>query len=102
MEKPMPFGYAVPVFVVALATLSVVVPPRRSRLHARLSFWAGAVLNELPQLMFYLLLGSTVLTIAEGDIGLRPVRLTSLRGRHRRHRSIHRQRSAGSAPGARR
>jgi hypothetical protein len=64
----MPFGYAVPVFLLALATLIVVVPPRRSRPHARLSFWAGAVLNELPQLVFYLLLGVTVLTIAGGDI----------------------------------
>ncbi len=64
----MPLGYAIPVLVLALATLSVLVPPGRSRLHARASFRAGVVINEVPQLAFYLLTASTVLSIVSGDV----------------------------------
>jgi acetyl esterase/lipase len=62
----MPVGYAVPGFLLAVASLIVLVPPRTR--HAGLSFWIGAVLNELPHLAFYLLLASTVLTVAGGDV----------------------------------
>ncbi|HEY7271266.1 MAG TPA: alpha/beta hydrolase [Actinoplanes sp.] len=64
----MPFGYLVPVILVGLATALALVPARRPDLLARLSFRAGVVLDELPQLALYLLLITTVLTIAQGDI----------------------------------
>jgi acetyl esterase/lipase len=64
----MPFGYLLPVVLVGLATALSLVPVRRPGLLARLSFRAGVVLDELPQLALYLLLITTVLTIALGDI----------------------------------
>lgn len=64
----MPLGYAFTVLSLALATLIVLVPPGRSRLHAKASFWCGVVLNELALLAIYLLTASTVLAIAEADV----------------------------------
>jgi acetyl esterase/lipase len=64
----MPFGYVLPVVLVGLATALSLTPARRPPLLARLSFRAGVVLDELPQLALYLLLITTVLTLAQGDI----------------------------------
>jgi acetyl esterase/lipase len=58
-------GFVIPVAFWAVATLLALRPVRRPRLLARLSFRAGVVLDEVPQLLLYLLAASTVLTIAD-------------------------------------
>jgi hypothetical protein len=58
-------GFVVPVAFWAVATLLALRPVRRPRLLARLSFRAGVVLDEVPQLLLYLLAASTVLTVAD-------------------------------------
>jgi len=64
----MPFGFLVPVLLFTVATVAVLIPPGRSRLHTALSSAAAPVLNEIPQLAFLVLLATTVLTVAGGDI----------------------------------
>jgi hypothetical protein len=64
----MPLGYLIPVVLTGLATALSLVPTRRPAALARLSFRVGVVLDELPQLALYLLLITTVVTIAQGDI----------------------------------
>jgi hypothetical protein len=65
----MPLGYLVPVVLAGAATALSLVPARRPGPLARLSFRVGVVLDELPQLALYLLVITTVVTIAQGDIG---------------------------------
>ncbi|MBW6439775.1 alpha/beta hydrolase [Actinoplanes hulinensis] len=64
----MPFGFVFPVVLLTVATLAVLVLPRRSRVLGGVDMWAGLVLSELSQLAFYLLALTTVLTVAGGDI----------------------------------
>jgi acetyl esterase/lipase len=62
----MSLGFAIPVAFWAVATLLALRPVRRPWLMARLSFRAGVLLSEVPQLLLYLLAASMVLTVADG------------------------------------
>jgi acetyl esterase/lipase len=64
----MPLGYTIPVILIAVATLLSLAPARRPSLLAELSFRIGVVFDELPHVILYLLLITTVLTIVRGDI----------------------------------
>ena len=63
-----PFGYLVTVGVVATATYCALVAPTRPRFLWPLTFRLGLLAGELPFLVGYLLVGSTVLAFAEDDI----------------------------------
>jgi acetyl esterase/lipase len=67
-----PIGYLVTTLLVAWGTFFAVAarPPRRSR-PSSLNFWFGFLLNELPFLAFFWLLASTLLALAQGDLGTR-------------------------------
>jgi acetyl esterase/lipase len=62
----MSLGFIIPVAFWTAATLLALKPVRRPRLMARLSFRAGVLLGDVPQLLLYLLAASTALTIADG------------------------------------
>jgi hypothetical protein len=64
----MPLGYAFTVLSVALATLIVLIPPGRSRLPAKASFWCGVVLNELALLAIYLRADAPPFLLVHGDL----------------------------------
>ncbi len=64
----MPIGYLVTVAILAWFTFFAVVAPRRPQRLARLSFWCGMVPNEVPFLGIYLLVASTALAAAQGDL----------------------------------
>ena len=63
-----PIGYLWSVAVVALGTLLALRPLRHPWPMARLSFFFGIVVNELPFVAFYWLLASTLLALAQGDL----------------------------------
>lgn len=66
----MPFGYLVTVAILAGCTLFALAPPRpRHSSPSNIGFWFGYLLNELPLIALYWLLASTVLALAQGDIG---------------------------------
>ncbi|MFI6585205.1 alpha/beta hydrolase [Embleya sp. NPDC050493] len=64
----MPVGYLVTVAAVAVATLLALVPLRRPRLLADLSFRLTLVLNEVPFLCFCWLLACTAWAFSQGDV----------------------------------
>ncbi|GAA2784222.1 hypothetical protein GCM10010441_06430 [Kitasatospora paracochleata] len=64
----MPFGYLVSVLLLALCTLSALVPARRPEPLAQLSFWFAAPVNEVPFAALAWLLLSTLLALTEGDL----------------------------------
>jgi acetyl esterase/lipase len=64
----MPLGYLLSSTLVAIATVVALAPLRRPRALANLSFRVGIVVNELPFIVFFLLLASTVLAFAQGDL----------------------------------
>ncbi|MDI5966830.1 alpha/beta hydrolase [Streptomyces sp. SL13] len=64
----MPVGYLLSVAVVALGTLFALVPPRRSRALSALGFRLGLLLNEVPVIGCYWLIGWTLLAFAQGNI----------------------------------
>jgi acetyl esterase/lipase len=64
----MPIGYLVTVALIAWLTIFALAPLRRPRTLALLSWWFGLVINELPFLAVYWLLGSTLLAFSQGDI----------------------------------
>jgi acetyl esterase/lipase len=64
-----PVGYLWSVAVVALGTFLALRPLRHPWPLGTLSFFFGIVVNELPFLAFYWLLASTLLALAQGDLG---------------------------------
>ena len=64
----MPIGYLVTVALIAWLTIFALAPLRRPRTLALLSWWFSLVINELPFLAVYWLLGSTLLAFSQGDI----------------------------------
>jgi acetyl esterase/lipase len=56
------------VAIIALGTLLTLRPVRHPRPLARLSFFCGVVVGELPFVAFYWLLASTLLALADGDV----------------------------------
>ena len=64
-----PVGYLWSVAVVALGTLLALRPLRRPWPLGALSFFFGIVVNELPFVVFFWLLASTLLALAQGDLG---------------------------------
>ncbi|MEU1365775.1 alpha/beta hydrolase [Streptomyces sp. NPDC005803] len=65
----MPMGYVGTTAFLAWCTFFAVVAPRRPQPLARLSFWSGMVLNEVPFLGILALTASTALAAAQGDLG---------------------------------
>jgi acetyl esterase/lipase len=63
-----PIGYLWTVAALAAGTLFALSPVRRPRPLARLSYFVGLVVNELPFVAFYCLLLSTLLAFGQGDI----------------------------------
>jgi acetyl esterase/lipase len=63
-----PVGYLATVVLFAVCTLVALVPMRRPRAAAGASYFLGLVINELPFLAIYLLVASTLLAFAQGDI----------------------------------
>ena len=63
-----PVGYLWSVAVIALGTLLALRPLRHPWPFAKLSFFFGIVVNELPFVAFYWLLVSTLLALAQGDL----------------------------------
>jgi acetyl esterase/lipase len=64
----MPIGSLVAVVLVALCTWLGVAPIRRPRAFGEMSFRLGFLVNEQPFLAGYLVLASTLLAAAEGDL----------------------------------
>lgn len=64
----MPVGYLIAVTLVALCTVSALMPLRRPRVAAAVSFRLATALNELPVLAFYWVLASTLLAVGQGDV----------------------------------
>ena len=64
----MPVGYLWSVAVVALGTLLALRPLRRPWPLGTLSFFFGIVVNELPFVVFFWLLASTLLALAQGGL----------------------------------
>ena len=65
----MPRSYLWAVVVVAVETLAALVPLRRPRPLASLSFALGYLINELPFVALAWVLGSTLLALGRGDLG---------------------------------
>ncbi|GIG68120.1 alpha/beta hydrolase [Phytomonospora endophytica] len=65
----LPIGYLVGVAIVAWCAFFAVIAPRRPRPLAGMTFWFGMVVNEVPFHAAYLLIASTALAAAEGDLG---------------------------------
>ena len=65
----MPFGYLITTGLAAVCTLFALRPPRPARSSpANVSYWLGFLVGELPFLLFYVLLASTLLALAQGDL----------------------------------
>ncbi|MER5689561.1 alpha/beta hydrolase [Streptomyces sp. NPDC002205] len=64
----MPMGYVATTALFAWCTFFAVVAPRRPRPLATMSFWFGLGLNEVPFVGIYVLVASTALAAAEGDL----------------------------------
>ena len=65
----MPIGYLITVALAAWCTLFALAPPRPRRSSTtNVSYWFGFLVNELPFVVFYWLLASTLLALAQGDL----------------------------------
>jgi acetyl esterase/lipase len=64
-----PVGYLVAVGLAGLCTVTALSAPRLSGPLGAVSYRVGLVFNEIPFLLFYLLLASTLLAFGQGDIG---------------------------------
>lgn len=73
----MPTGYLATTALVAWCAFFAVVAPRRPRLLATLSFWSGLLLNEVPFVGIYVLVASTALAAAQGDLHTTGARVTA-------------------------
>ena len=66
----MPVGYLVSVGLVAVCTYVAVRPPMPARSSpSSWTFWLGFLVNELPFVAAYWLVGATLLAAAQGDLG---------------------------------
>jgi hypothetical protein len=64
-----PIGYLVTTALAALCTLFALAPPRsRQSARSNRSYWLGFLVNELPFVVVYWLLASTLLAVAQGDL----------------------------------
>jgi acetyl esterase/lipase len=73
-----PFGYLFTTALLALATLFALAPPRpRHSSATNKSNWLAFLPNELPFVAFFVLLASTLLALAQGDLAT-PVGLVGL------------------------
>jgi acetyl esterase/lipase len=65
----MPFGYIFSVALLAFCTATAVIGPRPPHTTpSHWSYWATFLINELPFLALYLLIGDSVLAYAQGDL----------------------------------
>lgn len=64
-----PVGYLVGVGIAGLCTVTALTAPRLPGPLGAVSYRVGLVFNEIPFVLFYLLLASTLLAFGEGDIG---------------------------------
>ncbi|MEV0577955.1 alpha/beta hydrolase [Streptomyces sp. NPDC050392] len=64
----MPMGYLATTVLIAWCTFFAVVAPRRPQLLASMSFWFGLIINEVPFVGIYFLVGSTALAAGQGDL----------------------------------
>ncbi|MBE7701463.1 alpha/beta hydrolase [Oerskovia sp. Sa1BUA8] len=65
----MPFGYLVPVLLVACCTSASLAPARRSPRLGRLSFRMSVLANEQPFALLLVLVAITALALGDGDLG---------------------------------
>jgi acetyl esterase/lipase len=64
-----PIGYLVTTALAALVTIFALAPPRpRHSSPTNRSYWLGFLVNELPFVLFYVLLASTLLAIGQRDL----------------------------------
>jgi acetyl esterase/lipase len=64
-----PIGYLVTVTLLAWCTLFALAPPRpRESTPSNISYWFGFLVNELPFVALYCLVGSTLLAAGQGDL----------------------------------
>jgi alpha/beta hydrolase fold len=64
-----PIGYLVTVALLAWCTLFALAPPRpRESTPSNISYWFGFLVNELPFVALYCLVGSTLLAAGQGDL----------------------------------
>ncbi|OIJ84536.1 alpha/beta hydrolase [Streptomyces colonosanans] len=73
----MPMGYVATTALLAWCTFFAVVAPRRPRPLATLSFWFGLILNEVPFVGIYVLVASTALAAAQGDLDSTGAKVTA-------------------------
>ena len=65
----MPFGYLITTVIAAVCTFFALTPPRPARSSpSNVSYWLGFLVGELPFLLFYILLASTLLAFAQSDL----------------------------------
>ncbi|MFA1543375.1 alpha/beta hydrolase [Actinomadura monticuli] len=65
----MPYGYLISTVLAAGATVIALAPPRRPRGLVDFGFRISTVPNEVPFLVFFLVLASTLLAAAQRDLG---------------------------------